>query len=343
MAGKRELNVKRALQKYNEDGDGFFSRDELQGVLKAVGTTDSDIDGFFSVLDASSGGCISISELLNWMYASDRDAAMHYSDIANESARQVWTCSACSSANHPLASECRLCSHKIAGIDKARIELAQLKMTKEEHDAVMKVCDSETHTESQDDMTWKQQVQTARRMSWQQKVVFSEAEVAVMKKSSGASFEDMTDGVKIELARTIVPHMRYLSSLSKSEQAAVEAEADCQGTQRFQNMSWATKAYFASKTVQQVRCFAALTESEIELSAIKSAAGESFKDMSIVQKVDLARAIVPNMRYLARRSSSEMLAIEAEAERQAKGSFQQMDWAAKADFASKVVHKLNAK
>jgi len=340
MAGNRELNVKSALQKFDEDGDGFFSQGELRHVLRAIGTKGSDIELFVSIFDASGGGCISISEFLNWMYASDCDTAVRFSAIANESARQVWTCTACSSANHPLADKCRLCGHKMAGIDKARIELAQLKMTQEEHDAVMKAC--EDYTESQDDMSWNQQVKTARRMSWQQKVTFSEVELAAMKKSAGSSFEGMTDGVKIELARTIVPHMRYLSSLSKSELAAVEAEADRAGTGRFQSMSWASKAHFASKTVQQVRCFAALSESEGELSAIQMAAGESFKNMSIAEKVELARTIVPNMRYLASRSRTEMLAIEAEAKRQAIGSFQQMDWAAKADFASKVVHKLNA-
>lgn len=340
MAGKRELNAKSALQQFDEDGDGFFSQTELQFVLRAIGTTDSDIELFSSILDASGGGCISISEFLDWMYASDCDTAAHFSDIANESARQVWTCTACSSANHPLADKCRLCGHRMAGIDKARIELAQLKMTQEEHHAVMRACGD--CTEAQGDMSWNQQVQTARRISWQQKVTFSEVELAAMKTSAGSSFEGLTDGVKIELARTIVPHMRYLSSLSNYELAAVEAEADLAGTGSFQSMSWASKAHFASKTVQQVRCFAALSESESELLAIQLAAGESFQDMSIVEKVDLARTIVPNMRYLASRSRTEMIAIEAEAERQATGSFQQMDWAAKADFASKVVHKLSA-
>lgn len=339
VAADKEKNVKAAFETYNKLGDGVLSIDEMQTLLTSIGMDAADMDDIFPT-SAGTGGCISMSEFLNWIYASDETAASQARNVINESAEHSWT-GRCGAVNHPVAEECRICGTKIPGIERARIELAQLKITKEEREEVLKACGGSTNDSHQPEaLSWNQQVQKARRLSWQQMANFSPTELKAIQTSAGEKFDDMSDGVKIELARTIVPHMRYLASLSQKEIGVVIAEADREGNDSFQSMSWAARACFASKVLQQYHCLLALTESQDEFEAVQDAAGESFDSMSMAERVELARTIVPNMRYWSALPESLQDAIEQEAEFKQVGSFKRMSLSERADFGRSYIQSV---
>lgn len=70
----REKAVREAFQRFDQDGSGSISREELSAVLKALNPDEWDqptIDQLLADADASGDGQMQIEEFLKWAFAQE--------------------------------------------------------------------------------------------------------------------------------------------------------------------------------------------------------------------------------------------------------------------------------
>mmetsp|Transcript_4769 Transcript_4769/g.11525 ORF Transcript_4769/g.11525 Transcript_4769/m.11525 type:complete len:422 (-) Transcript_4769:5-1270(-) len=68
QAPSKKEKVRKLFEKYDANGDGTLSMDELERILKAIGVDGSKCNEYFTHIDQNKNGVIEYQEFLDWLY-----------------------------------------------------------------------------------------------------------------------------------------------------------------------------------------------------------------------------------------------------------------------------------
>mmetsp|Transcript_64276 Transcript_64276/g.119453 ORF Transcript_64276/g.119453 Transcript_64276/m.119453 type:complete len:428 (+) Transcript_64276:83-1366(+) len=89
QAPSKKEKVRKLFEKYDANGDGTLSLDELEKILKAIGVEGSKCNEYFTHIDQNKNGVIEYQEFLDWLYEESGDYAAGKS-IVEVSVSQVF-------------------------------------------------------------------------------------------------------------------------------------------------------------------------------------------------------------------------------------------------------------
>merc|ERR550525_587864 len=70
-----QTRILEMFRRWDVNGDGVITKDELQQVLVSVGMTENDAASTFAAVDADRNGKVDYKEFVNWLYSKSAPEA----------------------------------------------------------------------------------------------------------------------------------------------------------------------------------------------------------------------------------------------------------------------------